>query len=381
MAPFVADTTSSSLHDIKQHFDQDEPLFIYIPPRPIPVADSPPVPELPGFLRGRSVATIGYRWFPDLDRLHRSPLHWPTPIHDLGFAWNWIFDNLRPPSKPADPSAVGHHHHHRVWDVTIVGAYWGAGFAVSLALNSCFPRPLFGIRNVMAFNGIYNWTMFLPKHQVNRSDTTRPAPDMAEEQLALIQRRLLARAQLSLDKRGMSYRFNRKPEHMFDPFASPYLFFRTEDIHVPHHFFPTRSRRHSDVKWEIQRRAGPPRPAKLYFPPAHSGLELPQVQLFYTPLADRPKHEALDESLRVNCYEEQARRFAEAMRWAVMRKEVVPFLKGCPPDQLDELRRLPEMKVRCNHLTDAEYAELRLIDEGGEHGDAGQVDNAFRTIV
>lgn len=166
-------------------------------------------------------------------------------------------------------------------------------------------------------NGVYNWSMFLPDHRVHSSKgglvpVDKYGCDAITEMGSLMP--------------GLF----KKTANLFDPFASPTLFFRTAGMHIPSSFI------HSEtLVSQIDHLAGlslskdeegmlpnpppPPRRAALVFPPRTSTLKIPETHLLYTrppPLIRRRRRA----KAKGNTFETQALEFAEVMRRSVERE-------------------------------------------------------------
>lgn len=220
------------MYDLWKHSDST-PLLIHLPSFAVPADD---LPHRPTFLRRYPTAVINYRWTgpPSLTESPTTstttqvghldtPLHWPTPLHDVAFAYKWLTENLSPPR-------LGRR------DVYVQGSYLGATLAASLALTESHSHAPMGVRGFIAHNGIYNWTMFFPEHKINkaapatksrRSKTTVEGGEAGDGASAL---RFL--------ERHMPVWF-KSPADLFDPFASPCLFFQTPGMLVPPSFAQT----------------------------------------------------------------------------------------------------------------------------------------------
>ncbi|EAA28443.2 hypothetical protein GE21DRAFT_9275 [Neurospora crassa] len=241
-----------------------DPLIIWIPPFAAR-DETDPNYQLPSWLHTYSAAVIHYRWSglyddrpqpklkpkieePDFDdegyqssetpnskeeeRLPKeeeedisiTPLHWPTPIHDVLFGYSWIIQNLQPryPKRK---------------DVYICGSYLGASLAAGLALTESYPHARMAVRGLLAYNGIYDWTTFLPDHPIHR-----PKGDdriLIEEQLHKLNRDLDKDAGPAATSPIIAHYQRRledlfgSPSGLFDSFASACLFFHTAGLFVP----------------------------------------------------------------------------------------------------------------------------------------------------
>ncbi|ROT36503.1 hypothetical protein SODALDRAFT_315413 [Sodiomyces alkalinus F11] len=275
-------------HDLSKHPDST-PLLIHLPPFAVP-ADA--LPYRPTCLRRYPTAVINYRWtgpsslaggqtsataqvVGDFD----TPLHWPTPLHDVSFAYKWITENLSPPS-------VGRR------DVYVHGAYLGATLAASLALTESHSHARMGIRGFIAYNGIYNWTMFLPEHKINKPAGAAAAAAAVLSPTPLLQQPAEGSAMRFLQQH-MPVWF-KSPADLFDPFVSPSLFFQTSGMLVPPSFAQTDALSAMIDKLaalgihgspaDLMASSGvfrTPRRSALVFPPRKSTLKIPAGLLLH----------------------------------------------------------------------------------------------------
>ncbi|CRK11819.1 hypothetical protein BN1723_009513 [Verticillium longisporum] len=268
----------SDLHNTS-HIPSTVPLVVHLPPfAPIPGAD----PHLPDFLAPFPTAVINYRWTgpssltsshtePSTQDEFKAPLYWPTPLHDVLFAYSWLLENLRPENQARRA-------------IYLYGTYLGATLAAALALTESHKHEPTAVRGFAAYNGVYNWTMFLPDHKLNKPTTyrgkTTPVPP-PEEGSAL---RVLRDAMPDL--------FG-APVSLFDAFASPSLFFQTAGLEIPPSFTQTVA-----VAGLVDRMAAlglegsaadlmpasvakVPRRSALVFPPRKSTLGIPSTLLVH----------------------------------------------------------------------------------------------------
>jgi hypothetical protein len=164
----------------------------------------------------------------------------------------------------------------------VYGSYLGATLATSLALTETRTHQRMAVRGLIASNGIYNWTSFLPDHRINQPTKTKsgkikPAPTVAEG------------SPLHLLSQQLPVLF-KSPTNLFDVFASPCLFFQTAGMLVPKSF--TYSEEMSSM---VDSLAGlsfpdspltlsafkPPRRGSLVFPPRRSNLKIPEALFLY----------------------------------------------------------------------------------------------------
>ncbi|KAJ2897567.1 bovine leukaemia virus receptor (BLVR) domain-containing protein [Zalerion maritima] len=309
------------LHNVEAH-PITAPLVIYLPPCPLPTAASGEKVEIPEFLQKHPVAVINYRWsgfsfnedetesstvrpdgMDDLDPESNgirdafpTPIHWPTPVHDTHFAYQWIVSNLSPSS-----------HFHR--DIYLYGTHLGATLAASLALTESFPYRKVAVRGVAVYNGLYNWTMFLPGHPIYKPKPTRlklPRPR---------QFRLPPEGSLLHYLSTHLQTLFDNPSNMFDPFASPALFFHNPGMLVPLDFVsdvpaaielihPAIMKNLEEGQVEMEKRSlvpvpsilstlfKRPRRSALIYPPRHSAIRIPESLFMHD---SAPAHTPLPE--------------------------------------------------------------------------------------
>ncbi|KAB5566892.1 hypothetical protein GE09DRAFT_1219150 [Coniochaeta sp. 2T2.1] len=287
----VPQQVASTLHNIPQH-TPSHPLIIYLPPFFQSSQASPP--PLPSFLSSYPTAVINYRWHDPSSSSSTtapssspSPTHqWPTPLHDTLFAYHHLLTRLSSPSTttPTTPRPI-----------YIYSSYLGASIAASLALTESHVssgKPM-AVRGLVTYNGIYNWTMFLPDHPVHhqRSKTLLTAAARGEEEHA----------------EGSFFHYLKdklpdlfpNPGGMFDPFASPALFFRDPGMWVPEDFDSSvtgdamsgavdalsgEGEGKTQTTWNLK----PPPKSYLTFPPWSSTLKIPEALLLYESTAPAP---------------------------------------------------------------------------------------------
>ncbi|KAI1801935.1 hypothetical protein F4811DRAFT_531803 [Daldinia bambusicola] len=264
--------TTIDLHNISK-LSPTSPLVVYLPPFSTASIDKPF--QLPTFLKRRPTAVVNYRWDgfspfetskteqinapasadrPNKDESYLTPLSWPIPVHDTTRAYDWIIQNLSPPPDQRR-------------SVYLYGSYLGASIAVSLALTETRPHEKMAVRGCVAFNGIYNWTKFLPDHPINKPDS-----DIGAEEVLLRQND----AHFRLMKQYTEALFG-NPNHLFDPFASPTLFFITPGLYAPSSFAKS-----APSPGEELLLFNPPKSSRLVFPPRTSTLRIPETLLLHT---------------------------------------------------------------------------------------------------
>ncbi len=332
-------------------------MLVHLPPFPASHGVST---ELPDFLHGLPVASINYRW-DDMTSSNSSPLVgdaparkppvWPTPVHDAAFAYSWLIENL-------SPQQIGRR------SVYLYGSFLGAGLASSLALTESHAHSKFGVRGFMTYNGIYNWTMFLPDHRVNRPTTRAgkyippPQPEHGSH--------------LQYLQEQMPTLFG-APEHLFDAFASPSLLFHSPGLLVPRSFTMTLEESVAidvlsgqDDGLGIQMKQ--PRKSHLIFPPRKSTLKIPEALLLHDSSPSVVKRRARTKTTRAaakpsgNTFESQALELAELMRRSV---EVVEMKERSKWDEdMDGWDNEAERRVQTR--------DVGLGDSSYDLNDAGQ---------
>ncbi|KAI0142859.1 hypothetical protein GGR57DRAFT_485066 [Xylariaceae sp. FL1272] len=318
------------LHNLAKVSSSLEPLLIYLPP----FSNAGPVTnlaQLPRFAQKHATAVIHYRWtepsYEDAVEKDKAlddgdpfgqPFQagWPAPVHDTLKAYSWIVDNLAPNSYARR-------------DMYVYGSYLGASLATSLALTEAHPHERMGIRGCIAYNGIYNWTMFLPDHPISKTAMPRNLfeeilhtpgdPDFQE-------------------LKKMAGMWFMKPDNLFDPFASPCLFFHTPGLHVPPSFdesalsdgeYSTEALwlSEDDDEVPLPKPTKSPRKSPLVFPPRKSTLKIPEMLLLHDTPPPLPPSQLRRQQRRTkqnlgNNFRTQADELAGLMRKSVNRVEL-----------------------------------------------------------
>ncbi|OTA92865.1 hypothetical protein M434DRAFT_31478 [Hypoxylon sp. CO27-5] len=322
------------LHNIAKVSSPD-PLLIYLPPFSTAFADRPA--QLPRFLQRQPTAVINYRWAgfspfqtqdsdasgadEQLEEGEETHLSWPAPIHDTARAYDWIVENLGPSNYTRR-------------DIYVYGSYLGASLATSLALTETHPHARMGLRGVVAYNGIYNWTMFLPDHPINQVPKLRSMSIFEE---------ILARPgdpDFQELKQHAEALFGR-PDNLFDPFASSCLFFHTPGLYVPPSFDASAlapvtslldSPTYTEDTSQLWMPSTPPRKSPLVFPPRNSTLKIPETLLLHStppllpPSFQRRRQRRKKEHVGNN-FRTQAEELARVMRRSINKVELAERLK------------------------------------------------------
>lgn len=347
-----------SLFNLSSH-PPEKPLLLHLPALPLEGA-SPATP--PSFLQDWPVASINYRWGTgDQSFVNENnattPLQWPTPVHDTAFAYSWIVSNLAPEGNQRR-------------DIYAYGSYLGASLAASLSLTECQPHVRFGVRGFAAYNGVYNWTMFLPGHPMYRRKSTKGlnlAGPLLSEPLAMG-----SHMKVLLD--DMDGLFAR-PSNAFDPFASPSLFFHSPGMHVPASFDDPApsplSQMISLVTGQDDARDAeliemkPPRKSYMVYPPRTSTLKIPQTLLLH----DKFNRSKMGRRWRLtkkhpgNTPKTQAEELAGLMRRSINKVEFGERVKW--DDQMDSWEAQALQRVQVAELGE-ERDDVDLAEDGQE---------------
>ncbi|KAI0973282.1 hypothetical protein F4678DRAFT_23808 [Xylaria arbuscula] len=311
-----------------------EPLLVYLPPfsTAAPASD---LTLLPRFARRHATAVIHYRWTESEEEplggdaseseeaaLRRFHPGWPAPIHDTLKAYTWIVENLAPTNYVRR-------------DIYVYGSYMGASLATSLALTEAHPHERMAVRGCVAYNGIYNWTMFLPDHPINKLPQS-PSRNFLED--ILIGTPVDPEFQ---ELKQMTSELFMKPSDLFDPFASSCLLFHTPGLLVPPSFdesaIPDPSAL-TDLPWlteEAIEQLMPlkhPRKSPLVFPPRQSTLKIPEMLLLHDPAPPLPpsllrRRQRRKKNNFGNNFQNQAEELGSLMRRSINKVELKERMK------------------------------------------------------
>ncbi|KAK4461575.1 hypothetical protein QBC42DRAFT_178181 [Cladorrhinum samala] len=399
-----------SLHNMAGH-SSTTPLMIYLPPFATPGAEAEPQLALPSWLYDYPTAVINYRWQPipppqkvnqdgPINDLVRRPLlTWPAPIHDVLSGYTWLSSNLGTPSPtPSTRSRAAY----------VYGSYLGAALATSLALTESHhfqdphenphfptPRPTLTIRGLIAHNGIYNWTTLLPDHPINHPrKEPEPDQDVIDD---FNQRRHLLHTDpphpaahktptppsknFTLLSSKLAALFP-SPSSLFDPFASPSLFFHNPPLHVPSTFdtpinpiyrVPSPSSQREEPAKVLSKddlalsEIPAPPEGNLIFPPRHSTLRIPDALLIHDDGGDGTEDEG-------NTFGTQAKALAKYMRRSAVESEfrAVRKPKGGYEDEEEE-QYVSRVVMSKQERTEIGERRVRLLGVG-EEADEGVID-------
>lgn len=312
-------------------------LLIHLPA--FPSSQDAGQAQLPEVLREWPVASINYRWDElDSDLPHSTRQGtWPAPVHDTAFAYSWILANLAPP-------------HPGRRDIFVYGSFLGASLAMSLALSETTRHARFGVRGVATYNGVYNWTMFLPEHPIHKRKKSTL-------QGALTSKPLAEGARLEELQEWIPHLF-REPSNLFDPFASPSLFFHNPGLHVPSSFDADSSPLYDLVSLmtgqatdkEPTEPLKPPRKSHLVFPPRASTLAIPEALLLYEKHSRQPSKGKRALKRRGNTFETQAAELAELMQRSINKVELKERSKW--DDGMDSWEEEASRRVQVKEVAD-----------------------------
>ncbi|KAF7185246.1 hypothetical protein HII31_13521 [Pseudocercospora fuligena] len=151
------------------------------------------------------IVRVNYR----CDKNHQ----YPTAIHDVTSALDFVVSKLLPKRALIRPGRSEH-----VGRLVVCGELIGGQLAAALALTECRAGEP-GVVAAAVSNPIADWTEL----------DTDSLSEMATRSKSQAQQ-LSSELEKLRAQRDVLFR---KPEHYFDPFASPMLFFRSPGVHVP----------------------------------------------------------------------------------------------------------------------------------------------------
>ncbi|KAM0262292.1 hypothetical protein ACHAQJ_001761 [Trichoderma viride] len=335
-------------------------LIVHLPSSPESASG---VKQLPEFLYDWPVASINYRW--GTERLNVASQEgefvgscdWPVPVHDVAFAYRWITEALMPPNKGRG-------------GIYVYGSHLGAGLAMSLSLTESHPHRKFSVRGIAAYNGVYNWTMFLPGHRMNLVRSMRDAMSASRRTngnlgLDTLQQRLVSLFQT--------------PANLFDPFASPSLFFHNPGLSIPQSFYKSTEFANivSAMKGQKSDVAGPPvlpRNSYLVFPPRVSTLKLPETMLLHDapsgPPLRQPRAETSLKGFKFgdqrHTFQTQANEIASLMRRSIT---------------MAELKERAKWDEDVHFLTEEPKRRIQVVEVGQEREDLDLNESGQQTVL
>lgn len=186
-------------------------VLIYLPRGPLssnPVQDASNIASLRSILPA-PIVQLNYR----CSTQHR----FPTAVHDVLCGYDWVVSHLlhqRAISRPGRASHIG--------KVAVCGELVGGSLATMLALTECrLGQP--GVAAAAVNNPVVDWIFPDPASYIAKSKAT---PSFT--QYGNYHHGITATDLVNVRKNVFG-----KPEHYFDPFASPVLFFRSSGADVP----------------------------------------------------------------------------------------------------------------------------------------------------
>lgn len=194
---------------------------------------------------------------------------YPLPVHSVLAGYDWVRKNLRQEASTSDPTA-------QTRQMGVCGEVVGGGLATVLALTECHGTS--GIRAAAVNNAIVDWTAL---DELHKDETSKLHGDVAYGHDADLSTD--ASYALSLENlRDLRRQIFVPPEKLFDPFASPLLFFRTPRfaMEVKSSESPENELKDDqETDGEDSPNLVKKRLSHRSFPPLHSDLILPRIRL------------------------------------------------------------------------------------------------------
>ncbi|KAL9603853.1 MAG: hypothetical protein Q9219_000962 [cf. Caloplaca sp. 3 TL-2023] len=260
---------------------------------------------------------------------------YPTPIHDLLAAYDWVLNHLIPrpgnDQNPPTPPPIG-----------VCGQLKGGALAATLALTECHDgskgKP--GVRAAALGNPIVDWSPPFPVEMGKKSPPPSSPPSSTRETTKYEDDNSndkLTRALNSLRKTSFT-----NPEQRYDPFASPLLFFRTPAFELPpapyytYGLLPPSPPDEQQQQQQQQRRQSeestenpdfvPKKRSHRKYPPLDSDLRLPRTRIMIgkeSPVREQGVEFAQLMQRSVDLYERGDGGYSGASREAQRRVELV----------------------------------------------------------
>lgn len=265
--------------------------------------------------------------------------------------------------------------------IYVYGSHLGAGLAMSLSLTESRPFRKFCVRGIAAYNGIYNWTMFLPGHRINRIRSLMDVVSLSRRtngnlRLDTLQQRLVSLFQT--------------PANLFDPFASPSLFFHNPGLSIPESFY--KSTQLDNIVRAMRGQASDeskenvlPRNSYLVFPPRGSTIKIPEIILLHdapsgSPLRQPRTKKALkgiNHGDQRNTFKNQTDEIASLMRRSLAMVELKEQAKY-DDDDAHYIAEEPKRRIQVAEVGQ-EREDLEL-NEFGQQAVLDWLDKNLRTI-
>jgi acetyl esterase/lipase len=204
-------------------------------------------------------------------RLGNGIHYYPTPIHDVLSAYDWVQHELTRESSNLAGTTRRGRAQRKISRIGVCGQLVGGGLAAMLALT----ESRMGEHRVVAAalnNPIVDWLFTEISHSNTAASEDHQTRKRNPPSLVAFGHASPVSSTTLLATRSSLFR---KPAAYFDPFASPVLFFRSPGADVPRD--PK-----SDPPSDTPDMAAPPmRKRKVHriFPPTYSTLRIPRIQV------------------------------------------------------------------------------------------------------
>ncbi|KAK4976653.1 hypothetical protein LTR42_002696 [Elasticomyces elasticus] len=274
------------------------------------------------------IVQINYR----LGNLHT----YPAPVHDVLKGYDWIKEHLLPKRSI---SRVGRSE--TVGKVAVCGEFVGGGLAAMLALTECrVGQP--GIVAAALSSPVVDWVDLehVSSKAADTDDTIASLPDLRSKLF-------------------------RKPEHYFDPFASPMLFLRSAGYTIPPapldvpandmDYLISLNRQDSEMiaKPSLEEEAAPLKRNATRYPTPALGLRLPATYL--------------QAGRKSPLLYGQADEFTRRLRQAHVRQagQVDFGRKVLTEDEIDEMNESDKQEIAQREMEAREKVQLDVSQDSG----------------
>ncbi|TKA49022.1 hypothetical protein B0A54_01098 [Friedmanniomyces endolithicus] len=270
----------------------------------------------------------------------------PTPVHDVLRGYDWIKEHLLPKRAIALAGRP-----QQMSRLAICGELLGGGLAAMLALTECrVGQP--GIVAAALSNPLVDWVDF--KGDLAKTVTTASAPVAFKA----------ASNALTTELQALRSKLFRKPEHYFDPFASPMLFLRLPGGAIPaappdvptddmEHLTQLNREEFRYVSEPAQEEAKPLRKTSKRYPSPLLGLRLPAFHI----------HAGKSSSLLFG----QAEEFTRRLRQAHVRQagELEFGRKVLDEDEIDEMNESERREIAQREMEARKKVQLSVSQDLG----------------
>ncbi|KAK1816758.1 hypothetical protein LTR12_008799 [Friedmanniomyces endolithicus] len=276
-----------------------------------------------------------------------SPSHpYPTPVHDVLRGYDWIKEHLLPERAIAFAGRP-----QRNGRLAICGELLGGGLAAMLALTECrVGQP--GIVAAALSNPMVDWVDL--DGDLAKAVTTARASVASNA----------AASALTTELQALRSKLFRKPEHYFDPFASPMLFLRSPGGAIPpappdvpiddmEHLTQLNREEFRYVTEPAQEEAKPLRKTSKRYPSPLLGLRLPAFHI----------HAGKSSSLLSG----QAEEFTRRLRQAHVRQagEMEFGRKVLDEDELEDMNESEKSEIAQREVEARKKAQLSVSQDLG----------------